>query len=73
MDPRDLKKFLKMFSRVRGPGKTIRGWGLGLFIVRAIIRMHKGKVWLESPGSGKGTTVHIQLPAWNGTVREEAE
>jgi len=35
---------------------------LGLFIVRALVRLHRGKVWLESEGKGKGTEVHILLP-----------
>ena len=34
----------------------------GLFIVRAVVRLHKGKVWAESGGVGKGTTFHILLP-----------
>jgi len=56
------KKVFQMFYRVRIPGKTIRGSGLGLFIVRGVLRLHKGKVWLESEGTGKGTTVHLLLP-----------
>jgi len=73
LEERDLKKVFKMFYRVRGTGKTIRGSGLGLFIVRAIVRLHKGKVWLESAGHDKGTTVHILLPAWNGSTPKETE
>jgi len=73
LDARDLKKVFKMFYRVRGTGKTIRGSGLGLFIVRVIIRLHKGRVWLESAGKGQGTTVHILLPAWQGPIVEEGE
>jgi signal transduction histidine kinase len=51
-----------MFYRVRKSDETIRGSGLGLFIVRAAIWRHRGKVWLESAGTGKGTTIHIRLP-----------
>ncbi|RME36954.1 MAG: sensor histidine kinase [Deltaproteobacteria bacterium] len=64
----ELRKVFKMFYRVQKTGHTVRGSGLGLFIVRAIIRMHKGKVWLESDGPGKGTRAQIQLPAWGGPV-----
>jgi len=56
------KKVFQMFYRVRTPGRTVRGSGLGLFIVRGVVRLHKGKVWLESEGAGKGTRVHILLP-----------
>jgi signal transduction histidine kinase len=56
------KKVFRMFYRIRRGDRTIRGSGLGLFIVRNLIRLHRGKVWLESPGSGRGTTVHLLLP-----------
>ncbi len=59
---KEQRKVFNMFYRVRPPGETIRGSGLGLFIVRAIIRLHRGKTWLASEGEGKGTTVHITLP-----------
>ncbi|HEY5673840.1 MAG TPA: HAMP domain-containing sensor histidine kinase [Malonomonas sp.] len=56
------KKVFRMFYRIRRGDRTIRGSGLGLFIVRNVIRLHRGKVWLESPGSGRGTTVHLLIP-----------
>jgi hypothetical protein len=62
LSPKDRKKVFRMFYRVRKSDETIRGSGLGLFIVRAVVWRHKGKVWLESEGIGKGTTVHIRLP-----------
>jgi len=62
MEQGDQKKVFQMFYRVRIPGKTIRGSGLGLFIVRGVVKLHKGRVWIESPGLGAGTSVHIQLP-----------
>ncbi len=59
---REQKKVFRIFYRVRRSGETIRGTGLGLFIVRAMVLRHKGKVWLESAGPGQGTTFHILLP-----------
>ncbi|MDX2496109.1 MAG: HAMP domain-containing sensor histidine kinase [Desulfuromusa sp.] len=56
------KKVFRIFYRIRHTGKTIRGSGLGLFIVRNVIRLHGGKVWIESPGSGKGSTFHLIIP-----------
>ncbi|MHB8632917.1 MAG: PAS domain-containing sensor histidine kinase [Thermoplasmatota archaeon] len=41
---------------------TRRGTGLGLFIVRAIVEQHGGKVAIDSPGPGKGTTLTVDLP-----------
>jgi signal transduction histidine kinase len=59
-----------MFYRVR-EGETIRGSGLGLFIVRTIVRLHRGKVWVESGGLGQGTSIHIRLPLIGDGAREE--
>jgi len=56
------KKVFQIFYRIRLGGKTIPGSGLGLFIVRNVIRLHGGKVWIESPGKGKGTTFHLMIP-----------
>ncbi|MEE4253721.1 MAG: HAMP domain-containing sensor histidine kinase [Desulfuromusa sp.] len=56
------KKVFRIFYRLRDNGKTIRGSGIGLFIVRNVIRLHGGKVWIESFGSGKGTTFHLMIP-----------
>lgn len=62
IDPKYHKKVFRIFYRIRRGDKTIRGSGLGLYIVRNIIRMHGGKIWLESLGDGCGTTFHILLP-----------
>ena len=59
----ELKRVFKRFYRVLIPGSTqVKGSGLGLFIVRAIIQRHGGRTWAESEGEGKGTTVSIELP-----------
>ncbi|HSH71123.1 MAG TPA: HAMP domain-containing sensor histidine kinase [Deferrisomatales bacterium] len=73
LEPRHRKKVFRMFYRVRRSSeRTIRGTGLGLFIVRTAVRMHKGRVWMESGGLGRGTTVHIQLPLVSGPGDREA-
>ncbi len=62
IDPRLHKKVFRMFYRARISGKTIRGSGLGLFIVHSLLHRHKGKVWLQSEGPGKGATFFLRLP-----------
>ena len=36
--------------------------GYGLFTVKLIVEAHKGKVWVESEGEGKGSTFYVELP-----------
>ncbi len=59
----ELKRIFKRFYRIpnHSPG-NVRGTGLGLFIVRAIARKHGGRVFAESEGEGRGTTVVLELP-----------
>ncbi len=56
------KKIFNMFYRIRRKDENIRGTGLGLFIVHAIVRRHHGQVKVESKGKGHGTTFKICLP-----------
>lgn len=65
------KKIFRMFYRIRHSGKTIRGSGLGLYIVRNLIRLHGGKVWIDSQSSGQGTTFHLTLPLKRGETTDD--
>jgi len=59
----ELKRIFKRFYRVRRRGRPrVKGTGLGLFIVRSIVRNHGGRVFAQSEGAGKGTTVTLELP-----------
>jgi len=59
----DLKRVFKRFYRVTQRSLSqAKGTGLGLFIVRSIARKHGGRVFAESGGTGKGTTVTLELP-----------
>jgi signal transduction histidine kinase len=36
--------------------------GLGMPIAKRIVEKHNGTIEVESPGPGKGTSFHIQIP-----------
>ncbi|MDY0190277.1 MAG: HAMP domain-containing sensor histidine kinase [Desulfuromonas sp.] len=55
-------KVFRLFYRLHREDSHIKGSGLGLFIVRALIKRHKGKISLFSKGANQGTTFHIVLP-----------
>ena len=58
-----LKRIFNRFHRA--PGRVmarVKGTGLGLFIVRSIVKRHGGRVFAESEGVGHGSTFTIELP-----------
>ena len=72
--PRIFERFYKASQRAArdtasaGPAS---GTGLGLAIAKHTVQLHRGAIWAESAGPGRGTTIHISLPA-SGADRAEA-
>jgi len=62
IDRKEMDNIFRMFYRVRLSGETIKGTGLGLYIVKSVVRRHNGKVSVASDGPGKGTVFTITLP-----------
>jgi len=59
----DLKTIFKRFYRVTDRSRAhVKGTGLGLFIVKSIAQKHGGRVFAESAGEGRGTTITMELP-----------
>lgn len=62
LTPGERRKIFRMFHRSpRAVKKAVPGTGLGLFIVRSIVHSMEGRVWVESPGLGKGSTFTVAL------------
>jgi len=62
MDQSTINKLFKKFSRAEGVSKVYtEGSGLGLYVAKEIIRNHKGKIWAESKGHGKGSSFFLEL------------
>jgi signal transduction histidine kinase len=64
-----LSKIFDRFFRVHRPGKQIQGTGLGLAIVNKIVRLHDGRIEVESK-ENEGTTFFVTLPLKHNVSRE---
>ncbi|MBT8296442.1 MAG: GHKL domain-containing protein, partial [Gramella sp.] len=53
----DLDNIFKIFSRVE---KNDSGTGVGLAHAKKIVKLHNGKIWVDSE-FGKGSTFHFKL------------
>lgn len=56
-----IKLFTKFYRASNANHSEIKGTGIGLYVVKTLIELHKGKIWVESE-ENKGTTFHISLP-----------
>jgi len=61
IDPRDLPHIFDRFYRATSAVKQTKGAGLGLYLARAIVESHGGRIWAD-PQPGAGARICFSLP-----------
>ncbi len=63
MAQEEINGLFHSFSRGKeGKSMWVEGAGLGLYVAKKFMEMHRGRIWAESEGRGKGSKFIIELP-----------
>jgi signal transduction histidine kinase len=60
IDPRYQTKIFGLFEKLEPRSE---GTGIGLALVKRIVELYEGRIWVESAGCGQGATFRFTLPA----------
>lgn len=61
IDKKFHEKIFNIFQKVNSSEKY-DGSGIGLATCKKIVERHKGKIWVESEGEGKGSSFYFSIP-----------
>jgi PAS domain S-box-containing protein len=68
IEPKYHDKIFKLFDKLNSNSE---GTGIGLALVKRIVNVHNGEIWVESQGKGTGTTFYFTLPQKPSTKKQE--
>jgi signal transduction histidine kinase len=54
--------FDRLFQIDASATRRFEGTGSGLAVAKYIVELHDGRMWVESKGTGKGSSFHVKLP-----------
>ncbi|MEA3293034.1 MAG: ATP-binding protein [Patescibacteria group bacterium] len=59
----EISRLFESFSRGKAGNKLYtEGAGIGLYVAKSFVKMHKGKIYAKSEGKDKGSAFYIELP-----------
>jgi len=68
----ELPRIFERFYRVNSSsGRTYEGTGIGLSLVRELVELHGGRIFVESE-LNRGTTFRVEIPKGNGHLPSDA-
>jgi signal transduction histidine kinase len=74
--PEMKKNLFQKFSLIKGSYQTnqtsaVQSTGLGLYICKQILSLHKGEIWADSKGINRGSTFSFSLPVLTPKLLKE--
>jgi signal transduction histidine kinase/ActR/RegA family two-component response regulator len=71
LSPERIRTVFGMFAQGEAaPDRAQDGLGIGLSLVRQLVTLHGGEVWVESEGPGHGSSFILELPLLEAGVAE---